>query len=99
MAGADLEFFYWIDKAPVTGVLPFPTGRALVSLNAQAAAAGVGRGRVTVWLWAEKGWKAAFAMARKNGEGGDKPVYVVRDGAPPFQDADKAEFVYLKERA
>lgn len=99
MAGADLEFFYWIDKAPAHEALPFVTGRALRSLDAQAAADGVVRGRVVVWLWREKGWKVAFAMARRIGEGGDKPVYVVRETRPPFRDADKAEFVYLKERA
>jgi hypothetical protein len=53
---------------------------------------------VTLWLWqAPNRVKAACAMARLNGEGGDKPVKIVH-GAPPHRDDDKAELVFMGER-
>jgi hypothetical protein len=98
---AELEFYIWLDSAPMNGLVPFPAARALKAIAAQSVdpvGAALPHGRVTLWLWKAKGKKLAFAMARKAGDGGDKPIRVVHDRAPPYRDADKAEFVYLQER-
>jgi hypothetical protein len=51
-----------------------------------------------LWLWqAPNRVKAACAMARIGGDGGERPVRVIH-AAPPFQDDDKAQMV-LEGRA
>lgn len=92
------EFYYWLDKAPITQVLVWPATRAAKEIAQKAADAGVPAGRVTLWLWQQNGWKVGFAMARRGGEGAERRVQIIH-GAPPHQDADKAQVVFEGERA
>ncbi len=96
--GCELEFYRWIEQVPVTGVIHMPQLRVAKEMAQAALQYKVPHGRITLWLWTARGKKMAFAMARKGGEGGDKPVNTVL-AAPPYNDADKAEFTYLGERA
>jgi hypothetical protein len=96
----DLDFYYWLDSAPMNGLVPFPAARAQRSIAEQSGDPGglaLPHGRITLWLWKVKGKKMALAMARKGGAGGDKPIRVLRETAPPFNDDDKAEFVCRQE--
>lgn len=92
-----LDFIHWIEQVPVNGVIAFPQARAAKKIAAKALELGKVHGRITLWLWRVKGKKMAFAMSRVGGDGGDKPVNTVL-AAPPINDADKAELVYLAER-
>lgn len=91
------DFYVWLDKAPVTGILPWPAMRASAEIKQKAAAEGVCHGRITLWLWIERGWKVGFAMARRGGDGGDRAVRRI-DGPPPRHDGDKGEITYEGER-
>lgn len=91
------EFYIWMDKAPVTGVLAWPAMRAAKSIADQALAAGVAHGRVTMWLWRQGGYRVAFAMARKGGRNADRAVSRI-EGPPPHKDEDKAQVCSDRER-
>ncbi len=94
-----LDFVYWIDRARAGGRIPWPERRAKDAIAAQAVNRRVPHGRVTLWLWqAPNLRKVAFAMARLNGEAGERPVRVVH-GPPPVDDNNKAQAVFEGERA
>lgn len=93
----ELEFYHWIEQVPVTGVIAFPQSRVKKAMASAVLVANVPHGRITMWLWRDKGKKMAFAMARRSGDGGDKPVRTIL-GAPPFQDSDKAQICFEGER-
>lgn len=98
MSEVGLDFVYWIDRAKPGGFVPWPQRRAGQDIARQALQRGKPVGRVTLWLWqAPNRVKAAFAMARIGGEGGERPVRTIH-GAPPFDDGNKAQAVFEGER-
>lgn len=100
MADIGLDFIVWLDRSMnFSPIVQLPTARAAREIAANALKRGVVYGRITLWVWqAPNRVKIAVAMARINGDGGERPVRVIR-AAPPFQDADKAELVLKGERA
>jgi hypothetical protein len=94
-----LDFIYWLDRSSMMApFITLPHVRCAREIAAEAMKRGIHHGRITLWLWKAKGTKMALAMARIKGDGGERPVQVIR-GIPPFMDDDKAEIVTKGERA
>lgn len=94
-----LDFIYWIDRAKPGGFVPWPARRAQAAIAAQAVERRIPHGRVTLWLWqAPNRVKVAFAMARLNGDAGERPVRVIH-GPPPVDDGNKGQAVFEGEKA
>jgi len=99
MSDVELDFVYWIDRAKPGAFIPWPQRRSAHGIAQKALARGKPVGRVTLWLWqAPNRVKAAFAMARINGEGGEREVRTIH-GPPPVNDGNKAQAVVEGERA